>query len=322
MESKIFIINKFIFSYEKNIKVISLILSLLLFSCNDSPVSPEMEESLSESKSNLFRNSDFILDENLILNENQIAEFKIDETIFQNSLNGNELFKLKYSPNTSGEFLLNFKGDILISEIRDSKNNLINNESHTGNKVFLNSDEVYSLSISKSKFSQTGESKLKPGDIIYLNTQRRDGSPIASIMVSQNSCDECRITNTTFSQNYNNMTFLFSEFINCKFENIQMDGNKFTGTFFQNCDFYYANITDNNFEKTNFIASNFSGDTEFKDCNFDNSNFSSNTFSSVGFFSSSFVRARMRLTSFDATLFQNCDMQYVTIYSPCLLYTS
>lgn len=316
MESNIFIIIKFIFSYEKNIKVISLILSLLLFSCNDSPVSPEMEYVSSGNESNLFRNSDFILNENLILNENQIAELKIDETIFQKSLNGNELFKLKYSPNTSGEFFLNFNSDILISEIRDSKNNLIKNESHTGNPVYLNSDEVYSLSISKSKISQSGESKLKTGDIIYFNTQRREGTPIASIIVSQNSCDECRITNTTFSQNYSNMTFLFSEFINCKFENIQMDGNKFTGTFFQNCDFYFAIVTDNNFEKTNIIASNFSGDTEFKDCNFDNANFSSNTISSAGFFSSSFVRARMRLTSFDATLFQNCDMQFITIYSP------
>lgn len=316
MESKILKINKFIFSNKKNIKIIFLVFSILLFSCNDSPVSPEMKKIFSENKSNVFRNSDFIFNENLILNENQIAELKIDEKVLQNSLKGNELFKIKYSPNISGEFMLYCKGDISISEIRDSKDNIINYESNTDNPVFLNSDEIYSFSISKSKFSQFSESKLKPGDIIYINTVRREGSPIASIMISQNSCDECRITNTTFSQNYSNMTFLFSEFMNCKFENIQMDGNKFTGTFFQNCDFYYANVSENNFEKTNIIACNFSGDTEFKDCNFDNANFSSNTFSSVGFFSSTFVRARLRLSTFDATLYQNCDMQFVTIYSP------
>lgn len=296
-----------------------LFITILFSSCSDSPVSPTASDNSSEGKSNLFRNYDFISNPNIAINEKQIAQIKFDENLLNSSNVDNKIFTINYKPEVSGEFNFNLPNDKIIIEILDSDKKIIsvssngNINSDNINTISLTNSEIYSINIFKTN---SGLNNLKLNDIIYISTVKQEGSNIASLNISVNTCDSCLVVNSTFSQSFNNQQFTNSEFYNCAFEYIQMNENVFTNTLFSNCGFSGADVNVNNFENSTFSATNFINNSGFLQCNFNNTSFTSGSFTAVEFSQSSFLRSKMKLLTLFSCIFNNCDMQYASISSP------
>lgn len=296
-----------------------LFITILFSSCSDSPVSPTASDNSSEGKSNLFRNYDFISNPNIAINEKQIAQIKFDENLLNSSNVDNKIFTINYKPEVSGEFNFNLPNDKIIIEILDSDKKIIsvssngNINSDNISTISLTNSEIYSINIFKTN---SGLNNLKLNDIIYISTVKQEGSNIASLNISVNTCDSCLVVNSTFSQSFNNQQFTNSEFYNCAFEYIQMNENVFTNTLFSNCGFSGADVNVNNFENSTFSATNFINNSGFLQCNFNNTSFTSGSFTAVEFSQSSFLRSKMKLLTLFSCIFNNCDMQYASISSP------
>lgn len=294
-----------------------LLISILFSSCSESPVSPTASDNSSEGKSNIFRNYDFISNPNLTINEKQIAQIKFEENLLNSSNLDNKIFTINYKPEVSGEFNFNLPNDKIFVEIIDSDKKIISgNTSDYSNPIRLSNSEIYSINIFKSN---SGLNNLKPNDLIYISTLKQEGSNVASLNISVNTCDQCLVVNSTFNQSFSNQQFTNSEFYNCVFEYVQMNENVFTNTLFNNCGFSGADVNVNNFENSTFSATNFVNNTGFYQCNFNNTSFTNGSLTAVEFSQCSFLRSKMKLLTLFTCIFNNCDMQYASITSP--LYT-
>jgi len=287
-------------------------ISIFITSCNESPVTPPLSDNSNTGKSNYFRNSDFVNDINLSINENQIAEININEVIL-NSLNlQQKIFSIKYQPETDGEFKINAgEGEVAV-EFLNSRNEIVfDSRLDNGAVLNLSKSEVYEIGILSLKSGMP----LKLDDKIFVSTVKaKEGS--AALNITLNTCNECLVTNETFTQSFNNLKFTNSEFYNCSFENIIMNENVFTGTLFLNCGFSDASVNVNNFENATFNSTNFINGTGFLQCNFNNSRFNGGNMTAIGFSVCSFLRANIKTTYFYSTQFVSCDMMYATISSP------
>ncbi|HRE41725.1 MAG TPA: hypothetical protein PLG90_10345 [Ignavibacteria bacterium] len=244
-------------------------ISVVFYSCSESPVTPVLDNVSPQSTSNLINTKDFISNPDIILKSNYIAQLKISE--LTNYFQGNEnlIIKINYSPDESGEFTIKSDKNIFDVNIKNIIGEVLFSSTNDYTpKIILNQNEIYSFEIKKNNFSN-----FNSNDNIYISTKKTENTETAIIDFSLNSCEACYISNAKFDNNITTQSFNGSEFYQCKFENIRIENSTFTNTYFLNSDFNNVNIVNSNFDYANYFKIQFSSSTFGSACNLNNTKF-------------------------------------------------
>lgn len=288
--------------------IIFFLISVLISSCSDSPVSPGFGNLDADDKSNLITSRELISDPGIIMRSDNVARLKISDLNNLNQGNENILFKINYSPEENKEYEINGDKNNFNVTIKNNNDEILYNSSADFNKrINLKQNEIYTFEIRKHQISN-----LKLTDVIYISTKNPENSDNSIIDFSLNSCESCYLSNVKFDSDISTQSFYGSEFYQCKFENIKIENSSFKHVFILNSEFQSVEITNSDFDYATFFKIKFLSSGFYYGCSVNYSKFVSSTLFNSSFTSCSLERASFSDTFLNGVFFETCQMPYTS----------
>lgn len=284
--------------------IIIILLSVFLYSCSDSPVSPV--SNITGSSTNTIKNKDFESNPNLFLDVNSIAEISFDNNFQIRDNSGNSIAKIPFKVNENGLYKIKKTSSKINLKVYDDKNYElaeINNDLENS-EITLEAGLTYSVNI----FLNENES-VNTNDKIYANWNEGMGNTLKTLEINFNNCENCTFINTSFYQTYSNINYNGSTFDKCYFGNAVMQNCSFQNALFQNNEMATSQFQTSDFTNADFYNNTVYDCVFYDTCIFISTTVSGGSFGASGFINNSMQGMSFKPSSVYATNFGGCNLQ-------------